>query len=80
MPNLYNRVELVSPVEDPANRDQLTEVLDWAFADDTNSWELDRDGVWSRRTTDGDEPRSLQDDRLMESHTRRAEEAAVVRS
>ena len=76
--NLYNRVELVSPVEDPANRDQLTEVLDRAFADDTNSWELGRDGVWSRRTTNGDEPRSLQDE-LMESHTRRAEEAAVVR-
>src|SRR5258708_2219596 len=29
--NLYNRVELLSPVEDPANRDQLTEALDRAF-------------------------------------------------
>jgi polyphosphate kinase len=76
--NLYNRVELVSPVEDPANRDQLTEVLDRAFADNTNSWELGGDRVWSRRSTNGDEPRSLQGE-LMESHTRRAEEAAVVR-
>ena len=75
--NLYNRVELVSPVEDPANRDQLTEVLDRAFADNTNSWSSARRGL-VRRTTDGDEPRSLQDE-LMESHTRRAEEAAVVR-
>jgi polyphosphate kinase len=75
--NLYNRVELVSPVEDEANREQLTEVLDRAFADNTSSWELGADGVWSRRTTDGDEPRSLQGE-LMERHARRAEEAAAV--
>ena len=29
--NLYNRVELVTPVEDEANREQLTDVLDRAL-------------------------------------------------
>jgi polyphosphate kinase len=75
--NLYNRVELVTPVEDPANREQLTDVLDRAFADNTSSWELGADGVWSRRTVDGKEPRSLQSE-LLGLHAERAE--AVVRT
>jgi polyphosphate kinase len=75
--NLYNRVELIAPVEDPANRDQLTDVLDRAFADNTHAWELGADGVWSRRSTDGDPPRDLQSE-LLAQHARRAEEAAVV--
>ncbi len=75
--NLYNRVELVTPVEDPLNRDQLTEDLDLAFADNTNAWELDSDGVWSRRTTNGDPPRSLQSE-LIEHHARRAAAAAAA--
>ena len=75
--NLYNRVELVTPVEDPSNRDHLTEDLDLAFADNTNAWELGSDGVWSRRTTNGDPPRSLQSE-LMERHARRAAAAAAV--
>jgi polyphosphate kinase len=75
--NLYNRVELVTPVEEQANRDQLTDALDRGFADNTNAWELGSDGVWSRLTTNGDPPRSMQTE-LMERHARRAEEAAVV--
>jgi polyphosphate kinase len=75
--NLYNRVELLSPVEDEANREQLTDVLDRAFADNTNAWELGGDGVWSRLTTNGDPPRSLQSE-LIEQHSKRAEEAAAV--
>ena len=43
--NLYNRVELLTPVEDEDNRAQLADVLDRAFADNTNSWELGSDGV-----------------------------------
>jgi polyphosphate kinase len=73
--NLYNRVELVAPVEDNANRDQLIDVLDRAFADNTSSWELGGDGVWSRRTTNGDEPRNLQRE-LFELHAERSEAAA----
>jgi polyphosphate kinase len=74
--NLYNRVELVTPVHDEANREQLTDALDRAFADNTGAWELGADGVWSRRTVNGDEPRSVQAE-LLELHTKRAE--AVVR-
>jgi polyphosphate kinase len=77
--NLYNRVELLTPVEDPTGRDQLTDVLDRAFVDNTGAWELGSDGVWSRRTLNGDQPRSVQAE-LLERHARRAAEAAAVSS
>jgi polyphosphate kinase len=74
--NLYNRVELLTPVEGKANREQLADVLDRALADNTGSWELGPDGVWSRRTVNGDEPRSVQGE-LLERHARRSEEATT---
>ena len=73
--NLYNRVELLAPVEDQANRDQLSDVLDRAFADNTSAWELGSDGVWSRRTTNGDKPRGMQRE-LLELHAERSQAAA----
>jgi polyphosphate kinase len=73
--NLYNRVELIAPVEDPANREQLADVLDRAFADNTGSWELGADGGWTRLTPDGDEPRSMQPE-LLRLHAERAEAVA----
>jgi polyphosphate kinase len=72
--NLYNRVELVAPVEDEANRHQLIDVLDRAFADNINSWELGSDGVWSRQAN-GEEARGLQRE-LLEVHAERSETAA----
>jgi polyphosphate kinase len=77
--NLYNRVELITPVDDEANREQLSGVLDRAFADNTHSWQLGSDGVWSRSTTNGDPPRDMQAE-LLEQHTKLAEEAALVSS
>jgi polyphosphate kinase len=73
--NLYNRVELLAPVEDQANREQLMDVLDRGFADNTNAWELGADGVWSRRSVKDDEPHSLQP-QLLRTHAERAEEVA----
>jgi polyphosphate kinase len=73
--NLYNRVELLTPVEDAANREQLTDVLDRAFADNANAWELGSDGVWSRRTVNGDEARASQPE-LLRLHAERAEAVA----
>jgi polyphosphate kinase len=73
--NLYNRVELIAPVEDPANREQLADVLDRAFADNTGSWELGADGAWTRRRADGDEARAMQPE-LLQLHAERAEAVA----
>jgi polyphosphate kinase len=73
--NLYNRVELLSPVEDDSKRAQLADVLDRGFTDNTNAWELGSDGVWSRLTTNGHSPRNLQNE-LLELHAERAKEVA----
>jgi polyphosphate kinase len=72
--NLYKRVELLTPVTEEALKDQLSDVLDRSFADNTNSWRLQPDGLWSRRTPNGSEPRNLQRE-LMKVHAARSEEA-----
>jgi polyphosphate kinase len=74
--NLYNRVELVTPVFDPKLRGELIEVLDRSLADNTNSWELGSDGTWTRRRPDG-RPRNLQRE-LIEVHGARAASGASV--
>ncbi len=72
--NLYNRVELVVPVEDDRLRSELVHVLDRCFADDANAWDLGEDGCWRRRRPPG-EPNSVQRE-LMERATARASETA----
>jgi polyphosphate kinase len=55
--NLDNRVELVAPVEDAVLREEMMEVLERCFADNSNSWELGGDGEWTRIVRGEDEPR-----------------------
>jgi polyphosphate kinase len=72
--NLDTRVELVTPVEDDALREDLLDTLDRSLATDVYAWELQRDGSWRRRTP-GDPPRSVQHE-LMLKHAARASEVA----
>jgi polyphosphate kinase len=66
--NLDHRVELAVPIESQALREELLDVLERAFADNQNSWDLDDDGHWHRNSVDSDpgrvgsesKPRSLQ--------------------
>jgi polyphosphate kinase len=59
--NLDHRVELAAPIESAELRAELLDVLERAFADNQNAWELDGDGAWSRRLPEpGEPPRSLQ--------------------
>ena len=71
--NLYNRVELLTPVDDARLRAELSDILDRSLADDTNAWELGEDGRWTRRTP-ADRPRSAQAE-LIERHIARASES-----
>ncbi len=71
--NLYNRVELVAPVEDQRIRAELLDVLDRCLADNTNAWVLGSDGSWTRRRPDG-KPRNVQRE-LIELHETRAAES-----
>jgi polyphosphate kinase len=72
--NLYNRVELVTPVRDPKLVAELEDVLDRCFTDNTNAWDLDSEGNWTRRHPDG-EPRNVQRE-LLERHAAKAASGA----
>ena len=69
--NLYNRVELLTPVSDEPLQDQLSDVLDRAFADDTSSWELGDDGRWNRLEPGDSPPRNLQRE-MMDLHSEKS--------
>ncbi len=48
--NLETRVEMLSPVNDPALVAEIEDTLERCFADDTFAWELRPDDSWQRRT------------------------------
>lgn len=65
--NLDSRVELVTPIDDETARDQVLDILERCFADNTNSWVLDSSGNWSRLSPEGGEERNVQEE-LRERH------------
>ena len=73
--NLDHRVELATPIQAPELRAELLDTLDRAFEDNQSSWELDAQGVWTRRgragLNPGERPRNMQLE-LAELHARRA--------
>jgi polyphosphate kinase len=75
--NLDKRVELVTPVEDPALRADLLDTLERCLVDNTNAWDLNEDGTWTRRHPTGAERHSVQQE-LMLAHTALAEEALAT--
>ncbi len=46
--NLDNRVELVTPIDDPAARGEIQAVIDLQLADTALAWRLRPDGGWER--------------------------------
>jgi polyphosphate kinase len=76
--NLDSRVELVAPVEDEDLKAELLDVLERCFADNSSSWELDADGNWSRRSPDGTERRSVQEELQNRYAARAAEQLAAA--
>lgn len=46
--NLDNRVELVTPVNDPDAKAEVLDVLERCMADNTNAWQLTAEGNWDR--------------------------------
>jgi len=71
--NLDSRVELVAPVEDPRLKAELLDVLERCFADNSNAWELDADGSWTRLAPANGQRRSVQEE-LRERYAARAAE------
>ncbi len=72
--NLDHRVEMAVPIEAPELKAELLDVLERAFHDNQNAWELDGDGGWRRLHPGPEEPpRSMQLE-LIELHAQRAVE------
>ena len=46
--NLDRRVEALAPVDGARARAEVNAILDSAFADTSNAWELDGEGIWTR--------------------------------
>jgi polyphosphate kinase len=73
--NLYNRVELVIPVEDEGVRQEMIEILDLSLADNSGAWNLDAEGEWTRRTRAPGEPVNDVQATMIERSISRAAEA-----
>jgi polyphosphate kinase len=55
--NLDQRVEVMTPVNDPDLTDRLQEILDVMLADNVQAWELGADGGWQRvQPAEGERP------------------------
>ncbi|MFM9126894.1 MAG: RNA degradosome polyphosphate kinase, partial [Solirubrobacterales bacterium] len=75
---LDNRVELLTPINDPDCRAQVLDDLDRCLADNTNSWVLRSDGSWERLSPGpGEEPRNVQRESMALALVRVAEAAAA---
>ncbi len=70
--NLDYRVEAITPVEEPALREQLKEILDLGLADHGYAWTLQSEGNWTRRVTPDGRPASGTQELLMARFARRA--------
>jgi len=71
--NLYNRVELVVPVEDERVREEVLDILERSLADQTNAWDLRSDGRWVRRKAPPEGARSVQHELVERAQARAAE-------
>ncbi|HVS99976.1 MAG TPA: polyphosphate kinase 1 [Solirubrobacterales bacterium] len=77
--NLDNRVEMVAPVEDPALRAEMMDVLERCLADNSNAWELGADGEWTRIVrADGEPRRDVQAELRERAAIRAAEQLAAA--
>ena len=76
--NLYNRVELVIPIEDPQVKAEIKEVLDLSLADNVGAWTLGAGGEWKRRERREDEPIHDVQHELIDRYSARAAEGASL--
>ena len=69
--NLDRRVEVLVKLPSSTEVDEVSGVLDLAFDEHTQGWDLDADGTWTQATSPDDEPlRNLQE-QLIATHKRR---------
>ncbi len=70
--NLDYRVEAITPVEDPALRDEIRQILDLQLADNVKAWRLQSDGSWARVVARPGDPEVSSQRALQERATARS--------
>ena len=70
---------MVAPVEDPALRAEMIDVLERCLADNTNSWDLGSEGEWTRNVrAEGEPRRDVQAELRERAASRAAEQLAAA--
>jgi polyphosphate kinase len=76
--NLNDRVELITPVEEPSLQQRLVDILETALSDNRLAWDLDAEGNYTLRyPKDGEEDRNFHKI-LMRQAAKRAKKAIRV--
>jgi len=76
--NLKDRVELITPIEQPELRERLIAILNDALRDNRLAWELDAEGTYRlRKRADGEPERNFHE-RLMKQAHKRAKMARLL--
>ncbi|MCB9420153.1 MAG: polyphosphate kinase 1 [Ardenticatenaceae bacterium] len=73
--NLAERVELITPVEEPVLQEQLIKNLEWALDDNRLAWDLHSDGRYTLRYPGPDEKERDFHETLMKQAKKRAKKA-----
>jgi polyphosphate kinase len=76
--NLKDRVELITPIDQPELRHQLISILNDALDDNRLAWELDAEGNYRLRSRADDEPERNFHERLMKQAHKRAKKARLL--
>lgn len=75
--NLQDRVELITPIEEPALRERLIQILEDAMSDNRLAWDLDAGGYYRLRQAADDETERNFHELLMKQARKRAKEDKI---
>jgi len=74
--NLNDRVELITPIEDPELQQRLMQILEDALSDNRLAWDLDADGNYVLRHPESPETERNFHEILMKQASKRSKKAA----
>lgn len=75
--NLQDRVELITPIEEPRLRERLIQILEDSLSDNRLAWDLDAEGYYRlRQAADGETERNFHE-LLMKQARKRAKEDRI---
>jgi polyphosphate kinase len=76
--NLQDRVELITPIEEPRLRERLIQILEDSLSDNRLAWDLDAEGYYRlRQAADGETERNFHE-LLMKQARKRAKEDRIL--